>query len=358
MNIQKLTKYINKSLLSVFKRSIRISVMKSTTKTSLSNKEIDTIFKKSFKECTVQSIEELKDGCFNTSYLIQLNDKNEYVLKVSPPEYVELLTYEQNIMHTEILFHSLSEQLSSIPVPRIVSSDLTRKLVPYDYFIMEKLYGAPLNKIENITGGQRRILFTQLAEYLARIHRIKGDHFGYPLMKKQLLGLSYYKSFVYMVEQVFNDGRGKGVKLPIDERKISELINRNRYVFEGINEPVFVHYDLWDGNIFVKNMDSSPEIEGLIDFERGYYADPAADFSQISGYIDLENNPWFFEAYNKHAENPFDLSGQALIRIKLFRLYLFLIMIVETYYRDVDGSYNEQLKWSEDELVKLYNDLL
>ena len=104
-------------------------------------------------------------------------------------------------------------------------------------------------------------------------------------------------------------------------------------------------------------MDSAPEIEGLIDFERGYYADPAVDFSQVAGYIDLEKNSWFLEEYNKHAEKQFIFDEDTKIRIKLFRFYLFLIMVIESYYRDVEGSYNEQLKWSEEELVKLYNNL-
>jgi len=331
--------------------------MISKTKTVLAPADIHNIFSRLFSNREVIAIAELKDGCFNTSYGVSLDNEEEYVLKVSPPSGVQLLSYEKNMMHTELLFHSLCEQETTIAIPKIINSDISRKLIPFDYFIMEKLHGTPLDKIVDISFEQRKSIFIQLADSLARMHRIKGDYFGYPVMSNQFSGKSYFESFSYMIDRILHDGRVRKVNLPVSEEDLWRTINQYKSAFDHITEPVFVHYDLWDGNIFVQNMDTAPEIEGLIDFERGYYADPAADFSQVAGYIDLEKNSWFLEEYNKHAEKKFIVDEDAKIRIKLFRFYLFLIMIVESYYRDVEGSYNEQLKWSEEELVKLYKSL-
>ncbi|MBI9099212.1 MAG: aminoglycoside phosphotransferase family protein [Spirochaetaceae bacterium] len=331
--------------------------MISATKSSLGVREIKSLFNRIFPKIPVLKIGELEDGCFNASYVIQLDNRSEYVLKVAPPEDVPILTYEKEMMSTEVFFHKLLTERTSIPLPKLIFSHLKGEDTASDYFIMEKLHGFPLDKIGEVTIEMRKTLFLQLAGYLAQMHSIKGDYFGYPIMKESLRGQSYFESFLFMLDQVFHDGRVRNVSLPVPEKVLKELIGCFRNAFDEIKQSNFVHFDLWDGNIFVKNSDTNPEIEGLIDFERGFYGDPAADFSQVAGYIDLEKDEWFLEEYNRHVPVPFVLDKKAKNRIKLFRLYLFLIMVVESYYRDVEGSYNDQLKWSEGELVKLYEEL-
>ena len=331
--------------------------MVSTTKTKLDESQIKSIFRQIFKTDNIKNIIELKDGCFNATYLVELDKRKEFVLKVAPPVNVSILSYEQNMMETEIHFHKLSKDKTNIPIPGIIYSDLSRTIIPYDFFIMEKLHGTPLDKFPQITFEQRKAIFIQLAESLAQMHKIKGEHFGYLLMEKEIRGKSYFEAFSHMIYILLKDGRSRKVNLPIAEKEILAILKRYKDAFDSVSEPSFVHYDLWDGNIFVVNLDSEPVIEGLIDFERSFYADPAADFSQISGYKDLGKNSWFLEEYNKYAEKPFVLDENAKIRIKLFRLYLFLIMVIESYFRDIDGSYNDQLKWSEGELVKIVSEL-
>ncbi len=331
--------------------------MISKTKNEIDSNDIKKIFTHYFVNEKVEKIEELKDGCFNMSYLVILGNGRQYVLKIAPPDNVELLTYEKDLMVTEINFHSLVEHHLRVPVPQIVKFDFTKDIIPYNYFIMNKLQGQPLDKCEPISGDQRKAIYKQLAKYLAYMHSIKGEHFGYENLSEDFIGKNYHESFKTMFKHIINDADKKNINLPVSSTELFITLDRYAYVFESITEPIFVHYDLWDGNIFVSDMDNSPTIEGLIDFERGFFADPAADISQMAGYIDLEKDTYFIEEYNKYAKVPFNLGENELLRVKLFRLYVFGIMIVESYYRDVDGSYNDQLNWATDEFSKLYNSM-
>ncbi|MFX0061739.1 MAG: hypothetical protein ACFFC7_06090 [Candidatus Hermodarchaeota archaeon] len=65
--------------------------------------EIEQIFEDSFGDAKIGKIEELTDGWFNTAYSIELLDRGqEVVLKVSPPPEIRILTYEKEIMQTEV----------------------------------------------------------------------------------------------------------------------------------------------------------------------------------------------------------------------------------------------------------------
>lgn len=326
------------------------------TKASLSNTQIEKIFTNLSGSGKPDVIRELTDGCFNTSYFVSMGEGEEYVLKVAPPDDVTLLTYEQDLMRTEIAFYKKVSGRTAVPVPEIVKEDLTGTIIANSYFIMKKLQGLPLDKVEALSGEHRISLYRELAAHLAEMHRISGSHFGYPFMNDGS-ERNYFQSFCHMVDLILDNGADMNIELPVSEDGIRQLIMKYRYAFEDIKNPVFVHFDLWDGNIFVQHRGEKPEIEGLIDFERGFYGDPSADFSQCDGYIDLKENPWFFEEYNKYAAVPFIADEKAFVRIKLYRFYLFLIMIIESYYRDVNGSYDGQLKWSEEEFLKLYEAL-
>ena len=70
--------------------------MVSKTKVSLHYRDINKVFKHNFKNENILDLKELKDGCFNVSYLVKMDNLKEYVLKVSPPEDLKVLTYERS----------------------------------------------------------------------------------------------------------------------------------------------------------------------------------------------------------------------------------------------------------------------
>lgn len=331
--------------------------MESTTKSQINRAAIETICKEVYGErCQISEIKELTDGCYNASYLVHLETENkDIIIKAAPSDQVPILSYEKDIMKTEVLLYKLVKDKTQIPIPGLIHSNFKRDIIPVPYFISERLYGQPLNKIEPISPEQRKMLYLQMAKYLALLHNLKGTYFGYPNMN---YGKADYKTtFKNMVMQLLVDGNNKGAVVPIDQDEFIALLNQYTYVLDKVKEPVLVHFDLWDGNVFVTDMETNPTIEGLIDFERSFYGDRLADFVQVSFYIDLEKDTYFIDTYNQYASEKVHYGLEERISILLHKIYLFLIMIIESKYRDVEGSYDGQLNWASQEFLNLVEQL-
>jgi len=333
--------------------------MESLTKANVSEEEIYNIVRKVLGWDNPQmKITALTGGCFNLSYRVELDEEDAVIIKIGPPKGVELLSYEEDMMATELWIHHLIEELPQVRVPKIIFSDLSCEIIPYPFFIMSSLKGRPLNTVDDLPEKDKISIYKTLARFMAEIHRIKGDHFGYALMRDQLKEKDYFQAFVHMVEVILSDGRKRGIRLPAEEKRFLSCIERYKTSFDEVKEPLLVHYDLWAGNLFVdKSAEGSWELEAIIDFERGFYGDPAAEFIQVRAHVDLEKDQWFLEEYNKVAEKSFHLTKEAANRLDLFWMYLCLIMVIESYYRDIAGSFTEQRIWAEKELIKVLEEL-
>ena len=111
--------------------------MKSKTKNLLSEGEIKKLVKVNFGDsCEVSGIEELKGGMFNAIYLVRLVDGarngsvgagrenrtkglDKVVLKVGVIPGTTLLTYERDVMPTEVECYRLIREQTSVPVPEV-----------------------------------------------------------------------------------------------------------------------------------------------------------------------------------------------------------------------------------------------
>ena len=56
------------------------------------------------------------------------------------------------------------------------------------YAIRSYYEGVPLNTLQNIDEATRRMANETLAEYMAKLHTIKGQAFGYMTMKEKCEG--------------------------------------------------------------------------------------------------------------------------------------------------------------------------
>lgn len=329
--------------------------MISLTKSKVTASQIIALCQYHFN-ASPQMFTELNDGFYNISYLIVLADNSEVVLKIAPPKDVEILTYEIDIMKTEVEFYKLASFYTDIPVPTILADDFSGECIPYPYYFMSKLHGMALNKIGDISPAMRKEIYTQKAAMLAKLHSIKGETFGYVSMKNVCEGKSYFESFKVSMHALLEDGHRKKTGFPIREADIIETLDECADAFNEVLIPSMVHFDLWDGNIFVSSKEDLT-IEGLIDFERGFYGDPSADICQAAGYIDLDVDTYFFDVYNQYATEPIQWNRSMKIRTYTYRLYLFIIMHVECFYRDVDGSFEPQKQWVLKEFDNVYQQL-
>lgn len=307
--------------------------MKSKTKYKLSETKIVELVKMNFGEdVNVERIRELKGGMFNAAYYIErTKDWDPLVLKVSSPPNSELLTYEHQLMNTEVdVYRRLSVE-TTIPVPQVLCSDFSKNLIESDYFFMSALKGQSMHRLRRKLRPEHvKYIKGKIGDYFAQLHGIKGDYFGYFTENSDHQFLTWKEAFHHMLRLIVNDGIRLNVKLPYD--RIERVMNKQGVLLDAITSPRLVSFDLWPGNIMLIPKGSGYEVEGLIDFERSFWGDPHADFPPaFLLFKDVRDEPELWSSYVARRKDNKVLTPEDLKRIELYRLYIFLIMSVETY---------------------------
>lgn len=313
--------------------------MESGIKRKLTEDEISAIAERAFGQKIIASVE-LSDGCANSAYSVTLQDGRSVIVKVAPPSHTQLMTYEQDIMSAEVEVMRLVKQTGSIPVPQIYVHDQSESLVDCEYFIMEKLEGEPYNKVKkSLTVEQRSRIEHQLGVYNRRINEIQGESFGC-FAHTDEPGNSWKTTFHRMLLDVLADGERENVRLPASYETIRHEISLRLDALEEVTEARLVHWDLWDGNIFVKDA----AITGLIDFERALWGDPLLEI--YFGHFN-QSQP-FLDGYGLT-----ELTPTQRDRIALYDLYLDLILSIECAYRLYSDI--NHINWTRDNLVQGWN---
>jgi aminoglycoside phosphotransferase (APT) family kinase protein len=144
-----------------------------------------------------------------------------------------------------------------------------------------------------------------------------------------------------MMEDVLKDGETIEIGLGVEYDEVRNLISRASYALEEVTKPVFIHWDLWDGNAFIKD----GKITGIIDFERALWGDPLME-SYFRAHC---NTKEFNDGYGA------DLRKESPVRALLYDMYLYLIMVIETKFRMYPDDW--QLNFATKELQKAMKEL-
>lgn len=298
--------------------------MESLSKTPLSLAQAGQIVARQFgSQRAIASLAELTEGYYNAAYHLRLTDGWECVLKIAPPPNLRVLQYEQDILRTEVEVLRLVKHQTEIPVPAIFFHDESGSLLPSPYYAMEFIPGMPLHKLrEKLTSEQQAHLDQSLGRYLRQMNALQYDKFGYYAQPK-FQSSSWSAAFTGMLTSVLEDGAAVGIVLPIPADEILALVRCHTAALDEVTTPSLVHWDLWDGNVFVDP--NTLEITGLIDFERALWADPLMEVNFGAFGV----NPQFLAGYGQI--QPF--TPAETIRRTLYNIYLFLIMVIEPTYR-------------------------
>ncbi len=279
------------------------------------------------------SIEAFDDGWFNAAYGLVFDSGEEAVIKIAPPAEVEVMTYERDIIRGEHEVMALLQGLISLP--KLIDSDLEGTQIGRPFIIMEKLNGSALNKvIDKLPEAAVGEIRHKLGQTVRAIHAQKGETFG---MIQGPRFDSWPTAFTHLFSNVIEDGRRKAVDLPYAE--CLELLGETQDFLSEVADPCLVHWDLWDGNVFVKP--ESGNFVGVIDFERALFGDPLIEFCAMTLNDDVKAG---------YGEFDFD-SESAAARRRIYHLYLFLIMSIEGQYRHfVDQS---STAWAREKLAEV-----
>jgi len=322
--------------------------MNNLNKINLSERTINKLVNKAIEinafkiENNIHSVafKELKNGYFNTIYLLQLNDF-EVILKIAPLKNVDILRYEKNIMQAEAEALNIIKQKTTISVPEVYFYENSREIESLEYFFMQKIDGECLNNIsEQLTADESSKIEFKLGVINKKINEISNSKFGY-LSQPQKQSYSWGEAFFNIVTDILADGKDANVSLPYDD--IENIFKKFLYVCDDVKTPKLVHWDLWPGNVLIENN----KVSGIIDFERALWADPLMEYY----FSDILNNKYFCEGYGISLNG---LDENSKIRRKLYNLYLYLVLKIECCYRNYTDS--SQSVWAEQRIFKEINE--
>ncbi len=317
--------------------------MHSLSKTTISLPTAQAIVTGAFGTAsTIRAFDELTDGFFNAAYALTLADGLRCVLKVAPPDAVPVLHYERDILAAEVGVLRLLRQRTNIPVPEVYHHDTSRRLLDNDYYLMAFIEGSPLHKLrESLSPEEAWAVDRATGGYLRQMNDIAGSCFGY-FAHPQPAGQSWRTTFEAMVAGVLADGEALDVPLPLPYPAIAERVASAAAVLDAVAEPRLVHWDLWDGNIFVDP--ATKRITGIIDFERALWGDPLMEATFV--FAPPAGLAAFTEGYGQTL-----LATPAQIqRRTLYNIYLFLIMVIECRYRQYETP--DQENWARGRLAE------
>ncbi|MFG2949510.1 phosphotransferase family protein [Streptomyces adustus] len=291
----------------------------------------------------------LSGGTYNTVEELVLTDGSRCVLKTAPD--APGLRYESRLLVSEAEFYRRAEE-AGVPAPRLLALDDGNTTL-----LMTACPGTPWDG--SLTEAEQAALRTELGGQVAALHRVTGPAFGYPSGALGPLAADWRTAFTGMLDAVLDDARRFDARLP---RPAAEIDRGLRAAYDALDEvtvPALVHFDLWRGNVLVERpaepvrpaypaRSAEPvRIGGLIDGERMLWGDPLADFVSLALLGNIRNDEAFLAGY-REAGGRTEFDPPALLRLALYRAYLYLIMLVETVPRKMG---EDALRWREEEVA-------
>jgi aminoglycoside phosphotransferase (APT) family kinase protein len=256
------------------------------------------------------SIVDIGGGTYNAAYRIHLTDGRRFVLKIAPDS--PGLTYEHDLLATEAEFFRLAGP--SAPVPSVVHAGP-------GFLLMTELPGDNwYARRDRLDAADHRRLRANLGAVVANLHTVTGDRFGYP---QDIPHPTWTAAFIAMMDAVLADAARFAVPLPRPAAEIAYLVRGHGPLLDLVETPVLVHFDLWDGNILI---DDGPGITGIVDAERAFWGDPIAEFVSLCLFKDVDGE--LLDGYRgAGGVAVFGMPGWR--RLELYRVYLYVIMLVE-----------------------------
>ncbi|KTD88053.1 phosphotransferase family protein [Paenibacillus etheri] len=313
--------------------------MESFTKTKLTTEKQSDLVGATFgSHVSINRSTELTGGYFNAAYDLLLSDGRAMILKIAPTDETDTLSYEHDIMAAEVAAMRLMKSKGTVPVPEVYAYDYSKKMISSEFFFMEKIIGRPYNEIkEELSPQQRSEIEEELGRYSRIINEIQGEHFGLLSTSTQVKGTSWRETFKHLIMDLLEDARRLKVEMPIPLETVEAEIISRLYVMDVVTEPRLVHWDLWDGNVFVRE----GRIVALIDWERALWGDPLMEYY----FRYIENSEHYCRGYGNSFDSPNECA-----RKKLYDLYIDLIYFIECYSRKYDSQ--GHLKWAHDNLLE------
>lgn len=295
------------------------------TKNIQSESTLAKLVQHAFPEKKMENLQELTEGFFNIAYRVSFEDGTNSILKIAPDPKVPIMTYEKNIMDTEVNSMQLVGQKTKVLLPEVEYYDPSCSLCNSPYFFMKEISGKSLSSLKSsLTSEELGHIYFLVGAMNKEINEITNDTFGYP-GQKLLQGKNWFDVFTAMMKAVILDADKMNIDLTLSSKDLLELLEKDRALFQSILTPRLVHWDIWDGNVFIEE----GKITGLIDWERCLWGDP---FLEV-GFRSYGQSADFIKGYGIEA-----FTEEEKRRILWYDVYLLIIVAQENVYRGYETA--------------------
>ncbi len=183
------------------------------------------------------------------------------MLKIAPHPDTPVMAYEKNLMETEVSCMRLVAEKASVPLPKVQYSDFSCTICNAPYFFMEKINGKSLSpQQDSMSDEEINAIYRKTGNLNKQINAITNSFFGYP-SQVEFQGKNWQDVFMKMLKTMTLDMQKAKISVAISIDEMFALLEKDRDVFAEVTMLSLVHWDIWDGNIFVKNN----KITGIID---------------------------------------------------------------------------------------------
>jgi aminoglycoside phosphotransferase (APT) family kinase protein len=309
----------------------------SPTQRRLTAGEVAALVRASFgPHAAIAHAAPLSGGGFAAVWRVQLDDGRDTVLKVGPPPGVGLLSYEKDLMAAEAAYFRLARDAGA-PVPQVLHHGTDRRVLDGDWLFTMFLDGTALPELPSAVedAGARY----DAGAAVARVHRLSGDRYGY--CGDRAHGVTWRQAFTAIMDELLADAVAWHVMLPVPADHIRQLLTRHMPALDAVERPALLHFDLWDGNLLAAvDTSGTTRLTGLVDGERHLYGDCLLDLVSPCLLRRIEDEPQhpFLRGYVAESNEPFVFDEAACRRLTLYRLHLYLIMLVEMPSRGITGA--------------------
>lgn len=307
------------------------------TKNRQSDETITAMAKKAFPDKTVIRIKELTEGMCNVTYHVVFQDGSESILKIAAADRRGNTSNEVNLMKAEVEAMRLVSGKCSFRVAGIQYYDCSRTACSGDYFFMEKLCGENLASLKGkLPESIRKELNREIGRISRELAAITNAKFGFLGDEKRYSTLF---DFVRpMLTNLLSDAQRKNVDPGCDPQRLVAELDSERKYFEEVKSATLVHWDMWEGNIFV----SGNHVSGIIDWERAMWGEPFMD----DRFRKHSRNDDFLEGFGLDS-----FSASDLRRIRWHDVILYLTMMIEVFYREFEDQ--GQYHWAKKMLLSV-----
>lgn len=211
----------------------------------ISKVKAEIAIRKVFPDSNIAAIKRFKKGLVNESYSISISrPKKELVLRVYPKEGWKV--------EKEAYLYNLIKEKTDVPVPYVYKVDASKKIIDKPYAILSKIEGKELSLNKDAV--------KEAASYLAKLHSIKFDSFGWIINNQIKPKFRTWPDFI-LYDLNYKIKRTRMPDQLAD--KTRKYIKKNQFLLDIKTKPCLLHKDYHKSHILVKD----GRISGIIDFE-------------------------------------------------------------------------------------------